>query len=402
MRILHVLPSINSVTGGPSKSIPLQLKGLARLGHHVEMYTTNWPLIEPAGSVRVLEQDGVIVRVFAATPIPLLSHVPYSRGLIAALLAARNGFDMYHASSLWNPLITHAMTLFRRYGLPYAITTHGMLDPLVFARHRFAKWCWGQALERANVEGAEGIQFTSAHEMQKALLCGWQIRRKLVMAINVDTAAGLDLPHRSRLETDYPQLKGKELILFVGRINWVKNLDLLVAALARVREGGRDAVLLCVGPDSDDHRAELEKQAAGLGVGGQVIFTDLLEKDALKAAFARADIAALVSRKENFGLAAAEALSAGVPVVLSDGVDMGEGWGAPPVWRVAQNPESIAQGLSAALAYSRDSGVPCAAARQLAALEWGESPIMKLEDMYKSILEARRPISDRDSQGDIR
>jgi len=390
MRILHVLPSINSVTGGPAKSIPLQLKGLMRLGHHVEMYTTRWPDLEKGVEESVLEWDGLIVRVFPATPIWPLGHVPYSRQLIAAVRAACGRFDLYHVSSLWNPLATQTMTIFRNSRVPYAITLHGMLDPVVFARHRLGKWCWGQVWERRNVEGAELLHFTSEQERRKALTQGWRLRRTVVMAINVDVAAGLNLPPRARLERDFPQLAGKQVIVFVGRINWVKNLDLLVSALACVRQQGRNAVLLCVGPDSDGHRAVLERQAAALGIGEQVVFTGLLDGDALKSAYSRADVVALVSRKENFGLAAAEALSAGVPVVLSDGVDMGSHWVAPPVWRAEQTVESVAQGLNAALAYAQETGVPCTAARRLAEREWGNSQIQRLEDAYESILAARR------------
>lgn len=124
-------------------------------------------------------------------------------------------------------------------------------------------------------------------------------------------------------------------------------------------------------------------------IAEHVVFTGLLESDALKAVYARADVVALVSRKENFGLAAAEALSAGVPVVLSDGVDMGQHWTAPPVWRVAQNVGAIAGGLAAALAYANETGVPCASARHLADREWGTSATERLSEAYESILAAR-------------
>jgi glycosyltransferase involved in cell wall biosynthesis len=394
MRILHVLPSINIVTGGPSVSIPLQLAALAKLGHHVELFTTDWPEFESGVTERVLENDGVVVRVFPATRIWPVNHVPYSRGLIAAFRGARGRFDIYHGSSLWNPLITHMLALCRRYQLPYAITCHGMLDPVVFARHRVPKWFWGQLWERRNVEEADLIHFTSEQELLKARAQNWRLRRTLVMPALIDTSAGLNLPPRSQLERDYPQLTGKQVIAFVGRINWVKNLDLLVGALALVRREVRDVVLLCVGPDSDGHREVLARQARELGIGEQVVFTGLLDREALKAAYARADVVALVSRKENFGIAAAEALSAGVPVVLSDGVDMGKHWGAPPVWRVEQNVNSIAQGLTAALAYVRETGAPCPAARQLANQEWGRSPILKLAEAFETIVAARRGTSD--------
>ncbi len=394
MRILHVLPSINIVTGGPSVSVPLQLKALAKLGHHVEMFTTDWPEFDTGAAERVLENEGVVVRVFPATRIWPLNHVPYSRSLIAAFRGARGRFDIYQASSLWNPLITHTLALCRRYRLPYVITCHGMLDPVVFARHRVPKWFWGQLWERRNVEEADLILFSSEQELLKAQTQSWRLRRIVVMPIPVDTSAGLNLPPRVRLEREYPQLAGKQVIAFVGRINWVKNLDLLVAALALVRREVRDVVLLCVGPDSDGHREVLERQARELGVAEQVVFTGLLDREALKAAYARADVVALVSRKENFGLAAAEALSAGVPVVLSDGVDMGKHWGAPPVWRVEQNVEFIAQSLTAALAYARETGAPCPAAQQLAEREWGRSPILQLAEAYETILAARRRTAD--------
>lgn len=392
MRILHVLPSLNSVTGGPATAIPLQLSGLARLGHYVEMFTTQWPEFDTGAAERVYEDNGVVVRVFPATSIWPLNYVPYSRGLITAVHGAVGRFDIYHASSLWNPLITHTLTVFRRYRLPYTITCHGMLDPIVFTRHRVPKWFWGQLWERHNVEEADLIHFTSEQELLKAQTRGWRLRSTLVMPLTIDTAAGLILPPRVQLERDYPQLAGKQVITFVGRINWVKNLDLLIAALSQVRRQVQDAVLLCVGPDSDGYRAALELQARELGIGEQVVFTGLLKGDALMAAYARADVVALVSRKENFGIAAAEALSAGVPIVLSDGVDMGMHWSAPPVWRVEQNINSIAQGLTAALAYARETGVPCLAARQLSSLEWGQSQIHKLSEAFEKIVDDHRTI----------
>lgn len=388
MRILHVLPSLNSVTGGPVTAVSLLLKELAKQGHYVELYTTNWPEVDstPIRSKSLLEDYGVVVKVFPVTPIFPLYHVPYSKALVAAVRDSQGRFDMYHASSLWNPLITHTMKVFRRCRMPYVVTCHGMLDPVVFARNRFAKWVWGQLWERNNVEYAELIQFTSEEELRKAQNSGWRLRRTLVMPINVDISAGLNLPPHVQLVRDYPQLEGKQVILFVGRINWVKNLDLLVEALAQLRTMGRDTVLLCVGPGSDGHREALERQAANLGVRESLVFTGLLEGEALRSAYACANVAALVSQKENFGLAAAEALSAGVSVVLSDGVDMGKHWSAPPVWRVEQSVESITLGLSAALDYSMESEVACETARQLADQEWGQSQIQELVEAFENIL----------------
>lgn len=395
MRILHILPSLNPVTGGPAKSIPAQLKLMASMGHHVEMYTTDWP--DSTKESRQAEIDGVLVTIFPATPIWPLHHVPYSRALIAELERVTDRFDMFHVSSLWNPLATHALTILRRRRLPYAITCHGMLDPVVFKRNWLAKWGWAELWERRNVENANLIHFTSEQELAKAKTRGWRMRKAVVMPIPVDTSA--TYPPYTTIERAYPQLRGKEVIAFVGRLNWVKNLDLLVSAFAMVRRDRPDAALLLVGPDSDGMQAMLEQQAAKLGVSDSLIFTGLLGGEALKAAYARAQVVALVSRKENFGLAAAEALSAGAPVVLSDGVDMGKHWQAPPVWRVQQDPASIAQGLVSALCYAREVGLPAQAAFDLAKREWGEAQIFTLLDAFTDVVSERwSRVSDGDGR----
>src|ERR1700753_1515652 len=106
MRILHVLPSINPVTGGTVTATLLQTAALARLGHTVELFTTQWPAFEKDNAA--VERDGVTAHVFPASTCWALSHVPYSRDLIAALRDACGHFDIVHLHSLWNPLITQA------------------------------------------------------------------------------------------------------------------------------------------------------------------------------------------------------------------------------------------------------------------------------------------------------
>jgi glycosyltransferase involved in cell wall biosynthesis len=384
MRILHVLPSINPVTGGPPNSVMLESRALVRIGHTVEILTTSWPDSSRDSSIREYDDGGVTVRVFPNAPLWPLRHVPHSRVLLDYLAQQIGRFDFYVASSLWNPIATFSMALYRRHQVPYGIFLHGMLDPVVFRRHGLGKTLWAKMWERRNVEEASILRFTSEPERNKAQNCGWKIRNSCVVPILVDLTAGLNLPVPTQLEVEYPQIVAKEVIAFVGRINWVKNLPLLINALSQLRQRGRDVVLLCVGPDSDGHRAILERQAEELSVGSQIVFTGLRSVDALKAVYARADVVALVSQKENFGLAAAEALCAGVPLVLSDGVDMGHHWTAPPVWRVAPNANSVTEGLEAALAYSRNVVKPCQAAQSLAAAEWGDSKVAYLSSHYEA------------------
>jgi glycosyltransferase involved in cell wall biosynthesis len=215
---------------------------------------------------------------------------------------------------------------------------------------------------------------------------GWQLRRSVVIPHSIDLSAGHEMPSRNHLEQEYPTLVGKQVVAFIGRINWVKNLDCLIAAVGLIHKEGFNIALVCAGPDSEGYQKQLERIAADLGISSSVLFTGMLHGEQLQSVFARADVVSLVSRKENFGLSAAEALAAGVPIVLSDGVDMGEDWPTPPVWRVKQDERSIADGLLAALEYARSAGTPTKAARDLAQREWGTSHSDLLIGSFESVL----------------
>jgi len=387
MRILIIVPSINHVTGGPSRSSVALAKRLTIAGNETEIFSTNWPDCSKP-SHNLLEDGGVRIHLFRASQAPGLKHLPYSGELISALRDRYTQFDIFICESLWNPLISHATAFLRQRAVPYAISTHGMLDPIVFGRNRIRKFFWSKLCEKRNVEQAQLLIFNSPREESKAKRSGWRLRQTIVVPHSVDLIAGRRLPPRLRLEETYPQLKDKRVIAFVGRINWVKNLDLLIKSTAQLAARKKDVILVCAGPDSDGHRVELEELAQSIGIRENVIFTGMLEGEDLLAVYARADVVALVSRKENFGLAAAEALAAGVPVVLSDGVDMGEDWQPPPVWRVSQDVGSITNGVEAALAYSQAEGVPARAALELASREWSASRCDTLVATFESILAA--------------
>jgi glycosyltransferase involved in cell wall biosynthesis len=276
----------------------------------------------------------------------------------------------------------------------YLLMAHGMLDPVVLRRNRWKKIPWAFLWERHNVEDATLILFNSPAEERKARQSGWSLRRTFVFPHIVELEYWKVLPPRSQFERQFPQVRGSEVILFAGRINWVKNLDKLIEALAIVRQKRPSAILVCVGPDTDGHRAELERRAYASGIHKHVLFTGLLEGEDLKAAYARGDVFALVSQKENFGLAVADALASGLPAVVSEGVDFSQDWVSEgPVRRVSPRPEAIATALIDLLQRSASRGLPDTEAREFAEREWGESRIPSLMATWQSLLPEKKPAS---------
>jgi glycosyltransferase involved in cell wall biosynthesis len=291
--------------------------------------------------------------------------------------------------SLWNPVATFARRILRNGKKTYCVMPHGMLDPIVFERGEWKKLVWALLWERRNVEQAALIIFNTRTEEQKARLCEWHFPGSIIMPHIIDLSVWRSLPPRSAFESIFPQVRGREVILFVGRINWVKNIDKLLGSLAIVRRSRPSAALVCIGPSDNGHRAELERKAQELGLGDSVTFTGMLSGEELKAAYARGDLLALVSQKENFGLAVAEALAAGLPVVVSTGVDLSADWASKgPVRRVVPTTFAIAQAITELLERGNTQGLPDHEARALAEKGWGSSCVENLLDAYRSIATA--------------
>ncbi len=388
LRILQIVPSLELETGGPTRSVPALGKALARLGHRVVLYTTTWPDFgcHDKYSVRLEDSFGYEINTFPAQRSPLFPHMPYSPALVQAVNKNSREFDIVHNFSLWNPVATFSLRALRQSGAAYCLSPLGMLDPIVLRRNRWKKLPWRLFWERANIEGAALVHFTAGLEEERARGC-WKLNQTIVVPHVVDLEDWRALPKRSAMEIRFPQIRQREVILFVGRINWVKNLDLLLSSLEAVRRERPKAMLVCVGPDNEGYQSVLEKQAASLGIEDHILFTGMLQGADLKSAYARADVLALVSQKENFGHAAAEALACGIPVVLSTGVGIGSDWPASPaLFRGGPYPGQISSALIQALERSAAHGLPDPEARSIAEKFLGVSPGAQIAAAYQSVL----------------
>ncbi|WP_430780673.1 D-inositol-3-phosphate glycosyltransferase [Actinoplanes sp. G11-F43] len=110
------------------------------------------------------------------------------------------------------------------------------------------------------------------------------------------------------------------IIAFVGRIQPLKAPDVLVAALAEMRAAGAEATLvICGGPSGSglDRPSSLIELAATLGVTDSVVFLPPQTGDDLAALYRAADLVAVPSHNESFGLVALEAQACGTPVVAA-------------------------------------------------------------------------------------
>lgn len=219
--------------------------------------------------------------------------------------------DCVHFHGLWSPSLARQFSFWLKQQVPCMVSPHGMLEPWALAHKRWKKLIAWHVYQRRLINQAVTLHATSERERSNFKTLG----------LKPPTATipwGVSLPPAriTKHETRNTELSPRTA-LFVGRIYPVKGLPLLIEAWARVRPDNWK--LRIVGPDEAGHRAHVEASVRQQGLSAVVEFTKELTGPAKEAAYAEAELFVMPSHTENFGMAIAEALAHGVPVITTKG-----------------------------------------------------------------------------------
>lgn len=317
MRILHVIPSLALRDGGPSKAVIEMCRELRRRGHRPRIYTTNTDgdgcLTAPLE--RVTEVGGVEVVYF---PVNSGHYYKLSSSLGSALKDTVGRFDAVHVHALYQFPSTAAAYHCRRCGIPYIVQPHGSLDPYLYRRHPLRKRLYEAMIERRNLSRAAAVLFTSAEEMALARSLGLRFRGAVV-PLGVETKE-TTIGARDTLDRLWPELKGRRVLLFLGRIHPVKGLDVLARGFGELHRARSDIHLVIAGPDSVGYAVQVREWLAKEEALEATTFTGMATGESKAALLRCADLFVLPSYTESFGIAAVEAMAAGLPVVISNRV----------------------------------------------------------------------------------
>jgi glycosyltransferase involved in cell wall biosynthesis len=180
-------------------------------------------------------------------------------------------------------------------GAATLLTVHGT-DAALLRTSRVARWCGGPVFHRAR------LVTTVSRELAQWVQDG--------TGRHVPPSHIHPMPIQSR---NFPWSRGGGGAIVVARLTAQKRVHLALEAIAALVSSGHNLPLTIVGDGPE--RAELEKRVVDLGISELVRFTGSVASTAVPEYLARADVMIFPSRYEGFGLAAAEALMAGVPVV---------------------------------------------------------------------------------------
>jgi glycosyltransferase involved in cell wall biosynthesis len=386
MTITHVIPYMHPHAGGPPVVVDRLCHRLAGHGWNVRVITTD--------SMVDGRDDGWEKRYSDHYPLEvhktgrLWGHT-YSATLTAALTTAARQSDLVHLHTLWTYPTFAAARICRKLSVPFVVMPHGMLDPHSLRRKWLKKWLFGHLLEWRNMRAARGMIYTHAEEKRLAEQAVSGLPPGHVVPLGADDPPPLAREAlAAQFLQQHPELRGRSLVTFLGRLHPKKGLDLLIPAFAEVLRSAPNARLVLVGPGEECYLQSLRDLVARHGLTESVFCTGPLTNEAKWQALSASAVFALPSYQENFALAVVEAMRCGVPVVLSRRVNICE--------ELTQAGAGLACDLSAPsvasaiLQYLKNPALRAMSAangHQLAASQFNwERSVEAMETVYRQIL----------------
>lgn len=320
MRILQIVPSFSLVYGGPSQMVRGFSTALADRGVDITLLTTNTngdagqaPLNVPLGIP--LAQDNYQIIYFPCSPF---RRYKFSLNLLQWLASHAAEYDLAHIHALFSPVSTAAASVARYKNLPYIMRPLGTLDPADLQKKKQLKQIYGWLLEKPNLAGAAAVHFTSTEEAKISARFGSKTT-DLIVPLGVDIP---QLPAKGMARQKFGIDRLVPIILFMSRIDRKKGLNLLLPALENLQATGLDFHFVLAGgnPQDPDYENSIKQAIAQSCLQQRTTITGFVEGETKLGLLQDADLFVLPSYYENFGIAVAEAMATGTPVVISQGV----------------------------------------------------------------------------------
>lgn len=308
MKVLHVIPSVALRDGGPSVAVRGMMRGLAALGVDVTLATTDAdrgqrlsvPLDQP------VYEDGVVSYYFDH----LLEGWKFSWGMTRWLDTNISRFDVVHVHAVFSYPTIPACHFAARDGVPLVLSPHGALDPWCLRQGHWKKRPYLWLIKRSCMDRVTTVHVTSTQEEAGVTAIGYGARTQVI---------SLGVAQQTAVRSS-SQRKDSCRVLFLARLEPIKGLPLLIEAIHAVRAAGCAIELKIAGEGNPGYVRTLQRKVDELCLQAHVHFTGYVSGTAKQDALEWADLFVLPSYHENLGIAALEALAAGIPVIVSDQV----------------------------------------------------------------------------------
>lgn len=303
---VEIVSSLDARCGGVSASLPHLARAVSAEGSYREAILVVGP---PSDQHAVPVVDGVPVIGLPVRRIECWYDGPATAQLGKLIAQAA----LVHIHGIWEPHCAVLARCARRLRKPYIVSAHGMLERWALRNKWWKKRPYALLVERGNLRRAACLRAVTRAEVEDYRR--WGLRAPVAV-----------IPHGVEVRSDitpevfhgrFPELRGRRLVLFLGRIHYKKGVDLLCQAWAPVCERFPEAHLVLAGPDFENTQDSVEALIAALGIRHRVTFTGMLAGDLKWSALAAAELFVLPSRSEGLPVAVLEAMGMGKPVIVT-------------------------------------------------------------------------------------
>jgi glycosyltransferase involved in cell wall biosynthesis len=395
MRVLHVIPSLLPKSGGPARIVPEICRALAATSTEVTLFSTH--LAGADITIDAPREPYEVVLFHGAD-----GSLGGARRIENAIRDRKSDFDLVHIHSFWNFVVTFAACAARQVGLPYVITPMGMLsEACMRQRHYILKRAYALAIDRRTVQGAARLHLANVDEL-KSLHKGWFTYPEHFFARNAVEIARDITPGSFRAR--FPELVGRRIMLFLGRLHPIKGLELQFRALELLVPKYPDLVWLLIGPDDGEWK-RLDPLIKKSGLEAHVKWIGPIMGEERFSALADADVLVQTSSYECQSMTVNEALAIGVPLVVTDSVNYSELQAHGAGFVVRRDPAALADAIDSVLRAPRSIEQMRNAGRRFATEELSRSKIARaINGVYAEVAGAaeQRVSGDRRREAQIK
>jgi glycosyltransferase involved in cell wall biosynthesis len=360
MKILHVIPSVSLVRGGPSQAVLEMVWALRQQGVDAEIATTNDDVNDcldvPLGKLidyPISSHSQHSTMPIRTVPIRFFSRFsPKSKAirefacsftLSAWLWQNVKAYNCLHIHAIFSYTTPMAMAIARTQKIPYIVRPLGALCHWSLKQGQAKKQHYLRLI-KPYLQKAQAIHFTSEQERQEAESLGLKAN-SFTLAHGLDLPLLLtDAPKQLRLRLNLPM--NQPIILFLSRIHHKKGLEPLIAALESIAAYPFQFVI--AGRGEADYESQIQSRIANSVLVDRTHFVGFATGAEKQCLLQGADLFVLPSHSENFGIAVLEAMAAGLPSLITPNVGL-----APVIeqhqlgWVVPQEIETTSDALIA-------------------------------------------------------
>lgn len=310
MKVLFVVASLNPEWGGPVQVVKHTAELLVKLGADVTIFS-------PADSFEqeyLVYPDGVDVKLFKRSFLSFL-WTGFSFGMIKQLKKDISDFDIIHIHEIWHFPQYIASKFSVKNKIPYVITVHGALSPFALGIKPTKKRIFGKMFEKNILKRASGIQAITKTEVDQIKNFEPDSKIKLIfngISENLSYSGSEDF----ELYKLYPKLRSARIILYLGRIDKIKGLDILAESFSVISSDSDNIYLLISGPDFG-YEQKFRDLVREKKIHDKVIFTGTISGNLKSEALKLSDIFVLPSYSEAFSVAVLEAIINKLPVIVT-------------------------------------------------------------------------------------